>query len=58
MKNIYLFHQNSYLKLSYIRKNIFACLFTVDNTISLLRHEEACLMRLRFEGYSFHHWAT
>ena len=32
-----------------IRKNIFACLFSVHNTISLSRHEQVCLMRLRFE---------
>ena len=30
------------------RKNIFACLFSVHNTISLSRHEQVCLMRLRF----------
>ena len=27
-----------------IRKNIFACLFSVHNTISLSRHEQVCLM--------------
>ena len=32
--------------LSHIRKNIFACLFSVHNTISLSRHEQVCLMRL------------
>ena len=32
-----------------IRKNIFACLFSVHNTISLSRHEQVCLMRLRFD---------
>ena len=26
-------------------KNIFACLFSVQNTISLSRHEQVCLMR-------------
>ena len=31
-----------------IRKNSFACLFSVHNTISLSRHEQVCLMRLRF----------
>ena len=31
-----------------IHKNIFACLFSVHNTISLLRHEQVCLIRLRF----------
>ena len=34
-----------------IRKNISACLFNVHNTISLSRHEQVCLMRLRFERY-------
>ena len=29
-----------------IRKNMFACLFIVHNTISLSRHEQVCLMRL------------
>ena len=41
-----------------IRKNIFACLFSVHNTISLSRHEQVCLMRLRFERYFSHHRAT
>ena len=27
-----------------IRKNIFACLFSVHNIISLSRHEQVCLM--------------
>ena len=39
------------------RKNIFACLFSVHNTISLSRHEQVCLMRLRFERYFSHHRA-
>ena len=38
-----------------IRKNIFACLFSVHNTISLSRHEQVCLMKLRFERYFSHH---
>ena len=38
-----------------MRKNIFACLFSVHNTIGLSRHEQACLMRLRFERYLSHH---
>ena len=37
-----------------IRKNIFACLFSVHNTISLSRHEQVCSMRLRFERYFSH----
>ena len=28
----------------FIRKNIFACLFSVHNTISLASHEQVCLM--------------
>ena len=40
-----------------IRKTIFACLFSVHNTISLSRHEQVCLMRLRFERYFSHHRA-
>ena len=40
-----------------IRKNIFACLFSAHNTISLSRHEQVCLMRLRFERYFSHHRA-
>ena len=40
-------------------QNIFACLFSVHNTISLSRHEQVCLLRLRFERYFFcHHRAT
>ena len=27
---------------TFIRKNIFACLFSVHNTISLSHHEQAC----------------
>ena len=30
-------------------KNIFACLFSVHNTISLPRHEQVCLIRVRLE---------
>ena len=41
-----------------IRKNIFACLFSAHNIISLSRHEQVCLMRLRFERYFSHHQAT
>ena len=29
-----------------IRKKIYACLFSVLNTISLSRHEKVCLIRL------------
>ena len=41
-----------------VRKNTFACLFSVHNTISLSRHEQVCLMRLRFERYFSHHVAS
>ena len=43
---------------SYLRKNIFACLFSVYNRISLSRHEQVHLMRLSFERYFSHHRAT
>ena len=32
-------------------KNIFACLISAHNTISLSRHEKVCLIRLRLERY-------
>ena len=35
-----------------ICKNIFACLFSIHNTISLSRNKQVCLMRLRFMRYS------
>ena len=39
-----------------LRKNIFVgCLFNIHNIISLLRREEVCLIRLRFERYFPHH---
>ena len=38
-----------------IRKNVFACLFSIHNTISLSRHEQVCLSGLRFERYFSHH---
>ena len=34
---------------------IFTSLFSVHNTVSLSRHEQVCLIRLRFEGYFSHH---
>ena len=41
-----------------IRKNIFACLFSVHNIISLLSHEQVCsLLRVRFERNFSHHRA-
>ena len=38
-----------------LRKNIFACLFSAHNTISLSRLEQVCLIRLRFERCFSHH---
>ena len=38
-----------------IRKSIFTCLFSINNTISLSRHEQVCLSGLRFERYFSHH---
>ena len=38
-----------------IRKNIFACLFSIHNTISLSCHDQVCLSKLRFERYFSHH---
>ena len=40
-----------------IRKNIFACLFSIHNTIRLSRHEQVCLSDLRFERYFSYHRA-
>ena len=34
-----------------IRKNIFTCLSSVHNAISLSRHEQVCLIRLCFARY-------
>ena len=42
----------------HIRKIIFACLFTIHNTISLSRHEQVCLSGLCFERYFSHNQAT
>ena len=39
------------------RKNIFACPFSVHNTITLSRHVQVCLIRLRFERFFSHHRA-
>ena len=40
-----------------IRKDIFACLFSIHNTISLSCHELVCLSELRLEKYFSHHRA-
>ena len=39
-------------------KDIFACLFSIHNIISLSCHEQVCLSGLRFERYFSHHRAT
>ena len=41
-----------------IHKDIFVCLFSIHNTISLSCHEHVCLSGLRFERYFSHHRAT
>ena len=41
-----------------IVKDIFACLFSIHNIISLSCHEQVCLSGLRFERYFSHHRAT
>ena len=41
-----------------IHKDIFACLFSIHNTISLSCHEQVCLSGLPFERYFSHHRAT
>ena len=38
-----------------MRKNIFAFLFNVHNTISSSRHGQVCLIRLRFDRYFSRH---
>ena len=68
--NIYIYLSNIFffftlncrkdLPLEYIkiqRKNFFACLFSVHNTISLSFHEQVCLVWLRFEIYFSHYQA-
>ena len=37
-----------------ILKDIFACLFSIHNIISLSCHEQVCLNGLRFETYFSH----
>ena len=38
-----------------MHKDIFACLFSIHNIISLSCHEQVCLSGLRFERYFSHH---
>ena len=38
-----------------VHKDIFACLFSIHNTISLSCHEQVCLSWPRFERYFSHH---
>ena len=40
-----------------IHKDIFACLFSIHNIISLSCHEQVCLSGLRFERFFSHHRA-
>ena len=40
-----------------IHKNIFVCQFSIHNIITLSRHEQVCLMRLRLEKHFSHHRA-
>ena len=47
-----------YIGKKLICKNIFTCLFSIHNTISLSRHEQVCLIRLPFARYFSHHRAT
>ena len=35
----------------YLRKNIFACLFSVHNTTSLSSHEQVCFSQSRYSFY-------
>ena len=41
-----------------LRKNIFACIFSVHSLTSLSRHGHVCLIRLRFTTYFSHQWVT
>ena len=41
-----------------VRKKIFACLFSVHNTLMYSHHEQVCLMRLRFDRYLSHHYVA
>ena len=55
-KNVFLYGMEKYhfimKALFIVGENIFAGLCSVHNTISLSRHEQVCLIRLRFERYS------
>ena len=51
---MFIYKQSETIEHVDVRKNIFACLFSVHNKISLSRHEQVCLMRLRFERYFSH----
>ena len=42
----------------FLHKNVYACLISIHNTVSLSRHEQVCLSRLRFERYFSHHRAN
>ena len=57
-KQIYRYKFVKNVKLTGLRKNILACLFSIHNTISLSHHEQVCLSGLCFERYFSHHQAT
>ena len=44
-------YEGSCTKKYHVHKDIFACLFSIHNTISLSCHEQVCLSGLRFERY-------
>ena len=50
----YLYYFNLVSTIWLTSKSIFACLFSVNNKVSLSRHEQVCLMRLHFERFLSH----
>ena len=48
LQGIYIWHKVG-------QKDVFACLFSVHNTISLSSHEKLWLIRLRLQRYFSHH---
>ena len=51
IKTVYFTNMFTQKNISLIHKNIFACRFSVYNKVSLLRHEQVCLMRLCVQRY-------
>ena len=45
------------IRKQHVTKDIFACLFSIHNRVSLSCHEQVCLSELRFERYFSHHQA-